>query len=152
MNELEELIEKDYLFSRFVREEDLELCEKLVAQPELVNFQGHYVSKDWLRELCKDGISYIIEQKDKGVIGCIFAEKLKMNGALLWLIAIDPKYKNQGYGTILLKNFEQNCQQIHNIEWIVLYSTTNSSYNKHFYTKNGYENGSGSFYEFGKEL
>lgn len=140
------------LFIRTIRDEDLDICEKLVAQPELINFQGHNVSKDWLSSLCEDGLSVIMENGEKETVGCIFAERLKMNGCLLWLIAIDPKFKTQGYGTTLLKHFENQCREIHNIEWIVLYSTTNSLYNRHFYMKNGYENGSGSFWEFGKEL
>lgn len=93
-----------------------------------------------------------MENGNKETIGCLFTERLKMNGCLIWLIAIDPKYKTQGYGTILLKHFKNNCREIHDIEWIILYSTTNSLYNQCFYMKNGYINNSGSFYEFGKEL
>jgi len=135
---------------RNIIESDLDICEKLVSQPELINFQGHHVTKDWLSILNEDGLSYLLENDNK-IIGCLFSEKLKMNGCLLWLIAIDSEYKTRGYGTMLLKYFESQCKE-KGIEWIVLYSTTNSLYNHYFYTKNGYENKSGSFFEFGKEI
>ena len=140
------------LIGRNVREEDLDICEKLMVQPELITFQGHYVSREWLSELMVDGLSVVIEDNDVGIIGCVFAEKLKGNGCLLWLISIDPKYKTMGYGTMLLKYFENICKSIYNIEWVILYSTTNSLYNRHFYMKHGYENENGAFWEFGKEL
>ena len=66
---------------RNVIESDLDACEKLVSQPELINFQGHHVTKDWLSTLNEDGLSYILEDDNK-IIGCLFSEKLKMDGCL----------------------------------------------------------------------
>jgi GNAT superfamily N-acetyltransferase len=135
---------------RPVRKEDLEICEKLVAQPEAIAFNGQFVSKGWLSTLKDDGISYVIKSDDK-IVGCTFGEKLKMNGYLLWLIAIDPEYKNMGFGTKLMECVETECKK-KGIDWIILYSTTESKSNCYFYTKLGYINKSGSFWEFGKKL
>ena len=142
---------------RPVKQEDLDSCEKLVSQPETIAFNGEFVTKDWLSVLSDDKLSFVlideeqIYDEDK-IIGCIFGEKLKMNGCLLWLIAIVPEYKNRGYGSMLLKHLERVCIEEHSIEWMILYSTTNSEMNHHFYTKHGFVNKSGTFYEFGKEL
>ena len=133
-----------------VKDADLDICEKILAQPELLGFHGHYVSKGWLEDLKKDNLSFTISCDSK-IVGCTFGEKLRRNGYFVWVIAIDPEYQNRGLGSKLLNYLEAKCKES-DIHWMILYSTTNSEFNRQFYTSHGYMNKNGSFYEFGKDF
>jgi len=134
-----------------VTEEYLDKCEELVATPETIAFNGEFVTKDWLFELSEDNLSFVMIVDGK-TVGCIFGEKLlKSHGCLLHLLCIDVNFRNMGLGTKLIKHFEEQCKNT-GVEWILLYSTYQSTVNHIFYTNLGYINKSGMFYEFGKEL
>lgn len=128
---------------------DLEECQDLLREEQLRCFDGRFASFNYLKDLLEDNMSFLI-QEGCDIIGCIFSEKLKHNGALLNFIAIHRDWRNKGIGSQILERLQQEYED-KDVEWFILYSSVDTQENLEFYKKHNFIN-NGLFYELGKNL
>ena len=120
-------------------EDDLEICEKLLNSPEFLTADGKSWTKEWLSKYLGDNC-FFVSVFDKKVIGCIVGEFLKQNGAVVWLLVVDTKFRNMGIGSKLLSTFELKAKE-QNRDWVVLYATIYNEKTVRFYRKQKYSIG-----------
>lgn len=118
---------------------DLKQCEDLCNSPELFYPNGGHFTVGHLKHLLNKNY-FLIAEEDKKVIGLIFGEKLKAAGSIVWVIVVDKKFRGQGIGKKLLKEFEKNAKQ-DGCSWTVLYAATNNKKTLDFYKKQKYDIG-----------
>jgi ribosomal protein S18 acetylase RimI-like enzyme len=128
---------------------DLEECSDLLREEQLRCFDGEYPSMRYLEDLLEDSMSFLI-QNGCDIIGCVFSERLKHNGALLNFIAIHRDWRGKGLGSELLNRLQTEYEK-KDIEWFILYSSVDIQENLSFYKKHNLLN-NGLFYEMGKNL
>lgn len=133
---------KVFIKIRPANKKDLPMCEKLYALPELACAacaDGHNFSAKEMEDYIDDDF-FLVAEDNNQVIGSIFGEKLKANGVMLWLFAVDKKYKGTGVGTNLLSAFEDSCKK-HNVTWIILHTLAKNKETKLFYKNRGFNLG-----------
>lgn len=123
--------------------EDLPKCVEFLNCKEFEFTEGGYPNEEFIKEYLNEGL-YIYTDCNV-IIGLILGEKLKNNGFLLHCISI--KNKNQGIGSIFLRDFEIEIKKF-GIEWIILTANMTAL---SFYRKNNYILGK-SLVECFKEL
>jgi ribosomal protein S18 acetylase RimI-like enzyme len=133
---------------RKVEEQDLNTCEMLLKNDQLMTADNAFFKKEWLYEYLDDNLFFVAEKEDQ-VVGLVFGEKLKLRGAMLWYIVVKQEFRNTGIGSMLITKFEESCKN-QKIEWIILYSNNNKQ-TLEFYEKHGYSFGSNTI-ECKKEL
>lgn len=115
---------------------DLGYCVKFFDSPEFYDANGDKWDKEDLSRYLDDGY-FLVAEYNKKIVGAIFGEKLRDKGAIVWLLAVDDKYRDKGIGSGLLTEFEQNMKS-KNAQWVILYSALRDSKTLKFYMKNGY--------------
>ncbi len=117
---------------------DLKACEWLGKFKEFKEASGDYINAQFLAHyLSRD--FFLIAKKGREVVAYLVAEKLKARGAIIWYLAVKPKYRGQGLGHQLLTEFESRCRR-HKIEWIDLYALDHKK-TLNFYKSLGYSEG-----------
>jgi ribosomal protein S18 acetylase RimI-like enzyme len=112
---------------------DLIQCENLVRIPEMRLATGGFFDRFFLEKYLDE--NYFLVAEDEGsVVGLIFGEPVKANGAIIWMIAVDEKIRGKGIGSRLLKAFEKKVKKI-GIQWIVLYGYQKNPKVLKFYRK-----------------
>jgi ribosomal protein S18 acetylase RimI-like enzyme len=119
---------------------DLHSCETLLDSPEFITADGEKWTARWLSNYVDDNFFQVAECNNK-IIGCIVGEKLKYNGAVVWLLGIDSNMRGRGIGSNLLKKFEIRAKKI-GCEWIIIYADLHNEKTLEFYKKNLYCDGS----------
>ena len=133
---------------RRVEEQDLNTCEMLLRNDQLMTADNIFFKKEWIYEYLDDNLFFVAE-KEGQVVGLVFGEKLRLKGAMLWYIVVKQEFRNTGIGSMLITKFEESCKY-QKIEWIILYSN-NTTQTLEFYEKHGYNFGSNTI-ECKKEL
>lgn len=114
--------------------QNIESTLEILRQDMLRNPQGYFHGPEWISKIITDGyaIGGFIDNK---MIVCLLAEELIDSGIMIWFIAVSPDYQGCGYGSDILKYFENFCKK-NKKNWIFLNATENSLdfYNKNKYT------------------
>lgn len=118
---------------------DLLACEDLCNSPELFYPNGGHFTVDHLKRLLSDKY-FLVAEDGKKVVGLIFGEKLKAGGSIVWVIVVNKKFRGQGIGKKLLKEFEKNAKA-NGCHWTVLYAATKDKKTIEFYKKQKYDIG-----------
>lgn len=118
---------------------DLEECEKLLDTPELIGPYGEVCSMESLKQDLIENPFFIAELSNK-IVGCIIGEHLKQEGSMIWFLVVNPDYRGNSIGTLLLNKYEEQAKK-DGITWIILYSDLHSNKTAEFYKKNNYKMG-----------
>jgi len=120
------------------KKEDMKACEWLGKFKEFREASGDYVNANFLSYyLSKD--FFLVIKRGRELVGYLVAEKLKAGGAVIWYLAVKPKYREQGLGHELMIEFEKRCRQ-NKVEWILLHALKNKVTLK-FYRSLGFSGG-----------
>ena len=121
-----------------------------MKQDPLRYCDGKYPESDWIGHFLIDDNCFAFGIiRDENPVSVILGEKLTFGGCILWYIATNPDDQGMGYGSELLKYFENHMKKI-GIEWIFLNASENSLnfYNKHKYVTSEFS----KVYEHVKDL
>lgn len=129
----------DELIIRIPNTKDLKKCEELLDSRELKSPGGEVCDEKELISHLEENY-FLVAELDNEVVGCLIAERLIQNGAMIWYIVVNPKYRGHNIGTRLLESFEDGVQK-EEITWIILYSDLKNKKTVNFYKKNKYFNG-----------
>ncbi len=140
---------KPTVIIRDAEKEDLKACVDLLRVPELMFAEKTYPDEEYLKNYLETGL-FLVAEEEKKVVGCVFGETLKGKIAMVWFFVVSDKLRGRGIGNDLLSHFEERCKD-RGVEWILLYSPTNSPKSLAFYEKKGFNKGN-SFFEFTKRL
>ena len=141
---------------------DLEVIQNLnneLFELELANFDKHLIKgwsflkegKDYFENAIKNSFVIVAEIDDE-VVGYLLAEEVKIpyysfKIAELCNMCVDEKYRNQGIGTILYKEFERYFK-LQNIEHFVVTASFKNESAKRFYKKMGFVETNSTFAKF----
>ncbi len=133
-----------------LEKKDLDRVIEILHQDSLRYCDGDYPGIGWTSDFIDNEKAFAFGLWENNILNTVlFAEKLVHNGCILWMIATDIQKQGNGYGSELLKYFENYLKQIE-IKWIFLNSTENSI---NFYKKHNYITSSHSkVYEHVKDL
>ncbi len=129
--------------------EDLEQCEIIFNLPELASASGSNLSAGYLKNFINDKY-FLVATNKKQIIGAIYGESLKAGGVMMWALAVDSQFQEQGIGSKLLKAFEKNARA-HKKSWVILHASTITKASVSFYKKHGYDIGN-TYIECAKDL
>ena len=118
--------------------QDFERCIELQKQAGLLTAKGEVFEPEWLAEYLHDGL-FLAAEAEGRVCGYILGEKIRLQGAYVWLLAVDRNIRHAGIGTRLLAAFEDLCRS-NGITWVIAYSALTES-TLGFYKKNGFSFG-----------
>ena len=117
---------------------DMKACEWLGKFKEFREASGDYVNAEFLSHYISNNF-FLIAKNNQELVGYLVAEKLKAGGAVIWYLAVKPKYRGQGFGHELMLEFEKRCRK-NKIEWILLHALKNKVTIK-FYQSLGFSGG-----------
>ncbi len=128
---------------------DIPVVMDLLRKTDFLTENSLYDTPEYFERSVSEGIFFVAEMKNVGVIGLIHGEKLMCDGSVIWYFVVDEQYRSQGIGKILISAFENECKN-QNIKWIFGSSDINKK-TMGFYKKNKYSF-AGKYIEFTKNL
>jgi len=113
---------------------DMKACEWLGKFKEFREASGDYINANFLSYYINKDF-FLIIKKGRELAGYLVAEKLKAGGAVIWYLAVKPKYRGQGLGHELMIEFEKRCRK-NKIERILLHALKNKNTIKFYQSLN----------------
>lgn len=110
---------------RKARISDCKSVSVLANVPELAGPNGYVASPKWIEAYLNERQIVIVAEIDKKIVGFVAGESIVGNGALIQLIAVDRKCRNQGIGKSLLDAFEKECRK-RKVIWVLAYGNAES--------------------------
>ncbi|MFC1720942.1 GNAT family N-acetyltransferase [Patescibacteria group bacterium] len=124
---------------RSATKSDMKDVEKIFKLPELSTATGEYLSAETLSKYMDE--KYFLVAEDEGnIIGAMFGERLKNDGAMLWEFAVEESARGKGIGSALLDVFEKNMIS-ESRRWVILYAPVKNPKTINFYEKHKYSKG-----------
>ena len=113
---------------------DAEICHKLGQIKEFELPNKRYMNIEFFKSHAKKPYFIVaVDEKTKKIIGYAVGDKYEDRPAIqLWYIMVDKKYRGQGIGDRLLKEFEDVCIK-NGVMFLILYAQSNNKRLLQFY-------------------